>query len=207
MMTLLAPDFTSHDAIAPDEISVGVAWTELADELVRVRVEAAADRFRRHESLDFPLPHDAERAKISDLFAHEVADVHRELYTEQGELYGAEVAAKVEACLAVSDAAAARGQQVRDAYRERCLESISRFDLLATPTLSCVAPAVGIGDAALRPILIRFTFPFNALGWPALALPCGPAEDGLPASIQLVGPPGSDGLVLAAGRLLAASLD
>ena len=46
------------------------------------------------------------------------------------------------------------------------------------------------------------TFPFNALGWPALALPCGPAEDGLPASVQLVGRPGDDGRVLAAGRLL-----
>jgi hypothetical protein len=29
------------------------------------------------------------------------------------------------------------------------------------------------------------------------------AEDGLPASVQLVGKPGADGLVLAAGRLLA----
>jgi Asp-tRNA(Asn)/Glu-tRNA(Gln) amidotransferase A subunit family amidase len=51
--------------------------------------------------------------------------------------------------------------------------------------------------------MIRFTYPFNALGWPALALPCGPAEGGLPASAQLIGRAGDDGLVLAAGRLLA----
>jgi len=50
--------------------------------------------------------------------------------------------------------------------------------------------------------MIRFTFPFNALGWPALALPCGPAELGLPASAQLVSPTGDDALVLAAGELL-----
>ena len=49
---------------------------------------------------------------------------------------------------------------------------------------------------------MRLTFPFNALGWPALALPCGPAEDGLPASVQLVGRPGDDALVLAVGELL-----
>jgi Asp-tRNA(Asn)/Glu-tRNA(Gln) amidotransferase A subunit family amidase len=54
--------------------------------------------------------------------------------------------------------------------------------------------------------LIRNTFPFNALGWPALALPCGTAEDGLPASIQLVGRPGADALVLAAGERLAEAL-
>ena len=41
---------------------------------------------------------------------------------------------------------------------------------------------------------------------PALALPCGPAEDGLPASVQLLGKVGDDATVLAAGRLLEASL-
>jgi Asp-tRNA(Asn)/Glu-tRNA(Gln) amidotransferase A subunit family amidase len=50
--------------------------------------------------------------------------------------------------------------------------------------------------------MIRLTFPFNALGWPALALPCGPAEDGLPASVQLVAPAGEDARVIAAGSLL-----
>src|SRR5205085_2090833 len=53
---------------------------------------------------------------------------------------------------------------------------------------------------------IKLTYPFDCLGWPALALPCGPAEDGLPASVQLAAPQGADGLVLGAGRLLA-SLD
>jgi aspartyl-tRNA(Asn)/glutamyl-tRNA(Gln) amidotransferase subunit A len=53
---------------------------------------------------------------------------------------------------------------------------------------------------------VRNTLPFNALGWPALALPCGAAEDGLPASVQLVGPAGADALVLAAGERLAAAL-
>jgi aspartyl-tRNA(Asn)/glutamyl-tRNA(Gln) amidotransferase subunit A len=45
------------------------------------------------------------------------------------------------------------------------------------------------------------------LGWPALALPAGPAEAGLPASLQLVGRPGDDALVLAAGEALEASLE
>jgi aspartyl-tRNA(Asn)/glutamyl-tRNA(Gln) amidotransferase subunit A len=37
-------------------------------------------------------------------------------------------------------------------------------------------------------------------------LPCGPAEDGLPASVQIAGPPGADALVLAAGALLENAL-
>ena len=51
----------------------------------------------------------------------------------------------------------------------------------------------------MREALIRFTYPFSALGWPALALPCGAAEDGLPASLQIAGRAGDDALVLAAG--------
>jgi Asp-tRNA(Asn)/Glu-tRNA(Gln) amidotransferase A subunit family amidase len=44
------------------------------------------------------------------------------------------------------------------------------------------------------------TRPFNGLGWPALALACGPAEGGLPASITIAARPGDDALVLAVGQ-------
>jgi aspartyl-tRNA(Asn)/glutamyl-tRNA(Gln) amidotransferase subunit A len=55
--------------------------------------------------------------------------------------------------------------------------------------------------------VLRLTFPWNVIGAPALALPCGPAEHGLPASVQLIGRPGDDPLVLAAGRLLEGNLN
>jgi Asp-tRNA(Asn)/Glu-tRNA(Gln) amidotransferase A subunit family amidase len=54
--------------------------------------------------------------------------------------------------------------------------------------------------------LIRFTIPFNALGWPALALPCGDDEDGVPVSVQLVGRGGADEQVLGAGARLEREL-
>jgi Asp-tRNA(Asn)/Glu-tRNA(Gln) amidotransferase A subunit family amidase len=70
------------------------------------------------------------------------------------------------------------------------------------PTIPMVAPPVGIGDLALRNRMIELTYPWNVTGSPALAMPCGPAEDGLPASVQIIGRPGDDALVLAAGRAL-----
>jgi Asp-tRNA(Asn)/Glu-tRNA(Gln) amidotransferase A subunit family amidase len=76
------------------------------------------------------------------------------------------------------------------------------LDLLLTPTLAFVAPKLPVDDLEIRADTIRFTYPFNALGWPALALPCGPAENGVAASLQIVGRPGSDGLVLAAGVMV-----
>jgi Asp-tRNA(Asn)/Glu-tRNA(Gln) amidotransferase A subunit family amidase len=67
-----------------------------------------------------------------------------------------------------------------------------------------VAPGAGIGDLVLRPRVLRLTFPWNVVGAPALAMPCGSAEEGLPASVQVIGRPGTDSLVLATGRLLQA---
>ena len=49
---------------------------------------------------------------------------------------------------------------------------------------------------------MRNTLPFNALGWPAFALPCGTAEHGAPASLQIVGRPGADALVAAFAAVL-----
>jgi aspartyl-tRNA(Asn)/glutamyl-tRNA(Gln) amidotransferase subunit A len=116
------------------------------------------------------------------------------------------VATKIERCLAVSDSEYEQAVRARETYRERMLELMTQVDLVVTPTLGCVAPELGVGDLALRDSLVRRTLPFNAVGTPALALPCGPAEDGLPASVQIAGVPGHDALVLAAGELLSTAL-
>ena len=200
MLEALAPGFERTTVESLEEVSVGVSWIGAAEPLVAARVTEAVEHFPRRRELEWPRP------EIDALFMHEVADVHRDLYAEHGELYGEGLATKLERCLSVSDGEAAAATRRRSEYRERCEELFDGLDLLVTPTLVCVAPPTGIGDQALRSTLIRHTLPFNTLGWPALALPCGVAEDGLPASVQLVGRPGSDGLVLATGTLLSQAL-
>jgi aspartyl-tRNA(Asn)/glutamyl-tRNA(Gln) amidotransferase subunit A len=203
-MTALAPGFEPAELASLEEVTIGVAWLDGADSLVRARVEAAAEHFPRRVRIELPVPHGVGR-----LFMHEVADVHRELFAENADLYGEDVRIKVERCLEVTDAEAGAGARKREAYREAVSEALAEVDLALTPTLPCVAPRVGaggVGDLDVREALVSRTFPVNALGWPALALPCGVAEDGLPASVQLVGRPGRDALVLAAGRLLEAVL-
>jgi Asp-tRNA(Asn)/Glu-tRNA(Gln) amidotransferase A subunit family amidase len=199
-LAALVPEFEPASLESLEDVTVGVSWVDAAEPLVAERVRAAAAHFRRRRDVEWP------RADIGAVFMREVADVHRDLYAEHAELYGDELAVKIERCLAVSEAEVAHAARVREEYRDRCDELLDGIDLLLTPTLVCVAPPTGIGDLALRETLIRHTLPFNALGWPALALPCGPAEDGLPASVQLVGRPGADAQVLAAGERLAAAL-
>jgi Asp-tRNA(Asn)/Glu-tRNA(Gln) amidotransferase A subunit family amidase len=197
LLTAVATEFEPTELESLEELGVAVAWIDEADPLVAARVRGAAANFPRRQEIEWP------RASVDAAFMREVADVHRELYAEHAELYGEEVAVKIERCLAVTETEAVQSQRIREQYREQCDEALDGFDLLLTPTLACVAPKVGIGDIPLRTTLIRNTLPFNALGWPALALPCGPAEDDLPASVQLIGRPGSDALVLAAGAILA----
>jgi aspartyl-tRNA(Asn)/glutamyl-tRNA(Gln) amidotransferase subunit A len=202
MLAALVPGFEPSELDSLEELEVGVAWTELADPLIRERVEAAAARFSRRRPVELPFPDSAMLAG----FMREVADVHRELYAENAELYGEDVRIKVERCLAVRDSDVEHADRLRVEYRERAEEAVAGLDLLLTPTLPIVAPPLNRGaapgDLDVRESLIRFTYPFSALGWPALALPCGPAEDGLPASLQIAGRAGADALVLAAGALL-----
>jgi aspartyl-tRNA(Asn)/glutamyl-tRNA(Gln) amidotransferase subunit A len=197
MLSALAPGFRPRHLESLEEIFVGVAWTEHADPLVRARVEEAAAVFPRLRKVELGL---AEEART--VFMREVADTHRELYAEQGDLYGANVAAKLETCLAVTDSEYEAGLRGRERYREAFDAATERLDLLVAPTLPFVAPAVGGDERELRRGLTRLTWPSNVLGAPSLALPCGAAEEGLPASVQLVGRRGADALVLSAGTLL-----
>jgi len=201
MMAVLAPGFAAAPPVALDDVVAGVAWTERADPLVRERVQRAAALFARRRRVELPDP-DGTYA----VFLREAAEVHAGLWRDHRDGYGENVAHKLERAMRVSDADVVAAGRARERYREQIAERMAGVDLLLTPTLATVAPPAGIGDRALRDVLLRFTYPFNVIGAPALAMPCGPAEDGLPASVQLVGRPGEDALVLAAGRALEGAL-
>jgi len=85
--------------------------------------------------------------------------------------------------------------------------AFARFDVLAMPTLPLEAFPIGIlhpTEIAGRPIRIHdafpFTHPFNLSGHPALSLPAGMTDAGLPAAIQFVGPRFREDLLLRLGR-------
>ncbi len=201
LMEALVPGFEQTALDSLEEVEVGVAWLDEADPLVRERVEAAAALFPRRRLVDFPLAADDYR-----LFMREAADVHRGLFPGNEDAYGENVRGKIERCLAVTDAEVATAERERAGYRERAAEALGELDLLVTPTLAFVAPPADVDELTIRVRGISLTYPFDSLGWPALALPCGRAEDGLPASVQLVGRGDDDARVLAAGRLLASLL-
>jgi aspartyl-tRNA(Asn)/glutamyl-tRNA(Gln) amidotransferase subunit A len=197
MMEALVPGFRITEFGDP---KIGLAWADQCDPLVRARVEEAAAVLGA-QPIEFPRPDE-----VDPMFMREVADVHRDLFAEHADSYGANVRTKIERCLTVTDAEYEGAVQRRSEYRRQADDALDGLDLLLVPTLPTVPPPRDVDELSVRRSLIRFTLPFNALGWPALALPAGTAEEGLPASVQLVGRPGDDGLVLAAGGALESAV-
>lgn len=99
----------------------------------------------------------------------------------------------------------------RNALALRMARFHERFDLLLTPTLPLPAFAVGrntpghggYGEDWMR--WTPFTYPFNITQAPAISLPCGLTQQGLPAGLQIVGPYGRDALVLRAAAAFEAA--
>jgi aspartyl-tRNA(Asn)/glutamyl-tRNA(Gln) amidotransferase subunit A len=184
-----------------DDLEVGVAWLEHAEPGVRARVEAAVGHFPRRRAIDLPLPEGLHPA-----FQAEIADVHRALFTRRRDSYGTNVGTKIARALCVCEGEADAARDARERYRERYAAALAGVDLVASPTLPVEPPPANVDELEVREAMTKFTFPLNAVGVPALALPCGRTEAGLPASVQLFGRPGSDDLVLAAGALLEHAL-
>jgi aspartyl-tRNA(Asn)/glutamyl-tRNA(Gln) amidotransferase subunit A len=199
MMEALVPDFEATE-VEPADVVVAVAWLDEADPLVRARVEDAAAKFPNRRQLQLDPP---DRELWGPLFRREALESHAGLYPERAEDYGDDVRSSLEGAIELTDVEVEAARRLRERLREEVPEALAGVDVLLTPTLPCVAPRYGEGN---RMVLTKLTALFNLIGWPALALPCGPAEDGLPASVQLAAPPGEDALVLAAGAAVERGL-
>jgi amidase len=102
-------------------------------------------------------------------------------------------------------------EEDRAAWRERCRDWFTegRFDVLVTPALAAAPPkAVAWSSRSWAANVLSnlryapYAAPWNVAGFPAVAVPAGVRDDGLPSAVQLVGPPGSERVLLAlAGQL------
>jgi amidase len=103
----------------------------------------------------------------------------------------------------------------REAWRERCRDWFADrgFDVLVTPALAAAPPVATDWHSRSWPANVvsclryaPYSAPWNLAGFPGVVVPTGVRSDGLPAAVQLIGPPGSELTLLGvAGQLEAAA--
>jgi amidase len=109
------------------------------------------------------------------------------------------------------DALLARARRLGDDAAARLADLPGGADVLVLPTVPHPALRVGVMTGmrtlALAGRVTPFTAPWNVTGQPALSLPAGLSDDGLPVAVQLVGKPDSEALLLRVAAQLERVLD
>ena len=82
-----------------------------------------------------------------------------------------------------------QAQRVRTWARRDFAEVMKTVDFLVTPTMTQPAPAFEGYDPISTTRGKSFTAPFNVTGLPAISVPCGFSESGLPIGMQIAGKP------------------
>lgn len=179
------------------------AYAEEAEPQVLAAVRAAAETLAglgaRVDEVELPDAPEAAQMNAR-MIVSDAAAYHQDRLRAAPERFGVDVRARMELGASFSATEYALARRAQALWRRRLERLFERFDLLLLPAAPMVAPRLG-GDAleAARR-LTRFTAPFNLARLPALALPCGFSQEGLPIGLQIVGRPWAEATVLRAGH-------
>ena len=195
----------SHLSVTPDLIrgpassfSRIVTLKNLADIIVEPAVRAAYDRFltKLPAAHEITLADSATDIRVAGFIASGkalIADIGSDR-TEKADLISPELHAMLDYC----DHAIPR-PDVLARTRATILDAIGADGLLIMPT----APQAAFQHGTRAPAgQADFTALASIAGLPALAIPCGQNEDGLPVSVQIVGPAHSETQLIALARTL-----
>jgi 2-dehydropantoate 2-reductase len=202
LLSVLAGREIALSAVRP---RIGVLRAQIEDPDVtpgvRAAVEAALEGW---DVLDVELPALADAdAALGPMILYEAYAEHRERFEREGEKFGAGTRMLLELGAGVSEADYREALAGRDAFTAALARAFAGVDVLAGPTVAYTAPRqdppVGTPEGDIEG---RFTGPYNLAGVPAVSIPCGAADEGLPAGLQLAAPAGSDAHLLSVAREL-----
>jgi aspartyl-tRNA(Asn)/glutamyl-tRNA(Gln) amidotransferase subunit A len=178
------------------------------DEAVGRAVEEAARQFERlgAQIRDVSLPRAARSLELSTQIAMAEATAYHQAagyFPARAQDYGEDVRRLLERGLSVMAPDFLHALDERKLAAAEFDAAWEQVDVIFAPTTPIPAPRLGerlvsIGSAeeSVRAALLRLCRAANFAGVPAISLPCGFTEEGLPIGLQLLGRPWDEGRLL-----------
>ena len=207
------PDYEAALESPVEGLRVGVPirhhWDGLAAD-VKTRLEASLDVFRTlgADIVEVVPPDPRPLDSLANLIIlSEAAAIHRRWLRDRAEDYTPLVRDRIRFGFSFPAARYVEALSLRGSLLNRYLDAVfSTVDVLHVPLLAQPVPTMAAVEAELAggPDLsfnvAHNTRLFNYLGLPALAIPCGFDDAGLPVSFQLAGPPFAETRLFNAGH-------
>ena len=170
---------------------------DLIDPQVLARFEESCDRLKSAGAIleDVAIAHTKE---IAAIYVHialpEAASYHAPTLESRPQDYTENVRLRLEMGRYILAEDYVRAQRGRQLLTREVREALGGRDGLLLPSMPVPAtklgvPTVSVGgtEEPVRNITLRLTQLFNITGHPAISLPCGKTDEGLPVGLQIVG--------------------
>jgi len=131
----------------------------------------------------------------------ECAAFHKQFHATQAEKYAPRVRAGMEMGMLIPATSYLQAMRLRRQFREDMVKLVQQVDVVITPTTPAPAPKDRntTGDAS-------FQVPWTSSGLPAVSIPSGLSESGMPMAVQLGGLPFEEGKLLGIAKWCESTL-
>jgi aspartyl-tRNA(Asn)/glutamyl-tRNA(Gln) amidotransferase subunit A len=179
---------------------------------VRKMVQLAAGLGARVEVV--PVPDIAALNAVGRVILMSEASAVFERYSDRRDEFGADVRVLFDQGMLLPAIDYVNAQRLRRQFRDAFLRVFDGIDVLFTPTTPTVAKRIGettilVGgvEEDFRLATTRMVRGINVLGFPAISIPCGFGEAGMPIGLQIVARPFGERVMLAAAAALEDATD
>jgi aspartyl-tRNA(Asn)/glutamyl-tRNA(Gln) amidotransferase subunit A len=177
---------------------------EHCDPEIEQRVRDAIETFRQRSAtiveVDLPLAEVAHRG-FTLLIRAEALAVHEQRFADRRDDFSVDVRDRLSLGEQLSGVDVAHLIEDMHAFKRQLgLLFAEHVDVIMTPTTQCIPPLVTDAKFGKLPDVTRLTYPWSFGHVPAISVPCGFTDAGLPVGLQIIARPHADRTLLDIAR-------